>query len=50
MLPELIGAGPAQSWLMTNQRHHAEALERLALVQAIDADPEGPVAHPLGRS
>lgn len=40
MLPELIGAGPAQSWLMTNQRHHAEALERLALVQAIDADPE----------
>ena len=40
LLPELIGAGPAQSWLMANHRYGAMELRRLGLVQAIDADPE----------
>jgi len=40
LLPELIGAGPAQSWLLANHRHEAAELQRLGLVQAIDADPE----------
>ncbi|WP_084299581.1 enoyl-CoA hydratase/isomerase family protein [Leisingera caerulea] len=40
LLPELIGARPAQSWLMANCRRDAAELQRLGLVQAVDADPE----------
>ncbi|MBY6068522.1 enoyl-CoA hydratase/isomerase family protein [Leisingera aquaemixtae] len=40
LLPELTGAGPAQSWLMANHRFGALELQRLELVQAVDADPE----------
>ena len=36
----LIGAGPAQSWLMANHRHEAAELQRVGLAQAIDEDPE----------
>ncbi|MEW2912656.1 enoyl-CoA hydratase/isomerase family protein [Leisingera sp. JC11] len=44
LLPELIGAGPAQSWLMANHRHEAAELQQLGLVQAVDADPEARAA------
>lgn len=44
LLPELIGAGPAQSWLMANHRHDAAQLQRLGLVQVVDADPEARAA------
>lgn len=40
LLPELIGAGQAQGWLMANHRRGAADLQRLGLVQAVDADPE----------
>lgn len=39
-LPELIGAGAAQSWLMANHRHGGEALMQLGLVQSVDEAPE----------
>lgn len=48
LLPELIGAGPAQGWLMANCRHGAGELQRLGLVQAVDADPEARAAELLG--
>lgn len=40
LLPELIGAAPAQGWLLANTRHGAAELMRLGLVQAVDDDPE----------
>jgi 2-(1,2-epoxy-1,2-dihydrophenyl)acetyl-CoA isomerase len=40
LLPELIGAAPAQGWLLANTRHGAAELMRLGLVQAIDDEPE----------
>lgn len=40
LLPDLIGAAQARSWLMANHRHAAPDLLRLGLIQAIDADPE----------
>ncbi|MCG7493270.1 enoyl-CoA hydratase/isomerase family protein [Thalassobius sp. Cn5-15] len=36
VLPELIGAGPAQGWLHANLRHEADQLLALGLVQAVD--------------
>ncbi|WP_422047935.1 enoyl-CoA hydratase/isomerase family protein [Shimia sp.] len=40
LLPELIGVGPAQSWLMANHRQGVTELMRLGLVQAVDDTPE----------
>ncbi|MES0864306.1 enoyl-CoA hydratase/isomerase family protein [Ruegeria sp. SCPT10] len=48
LLPELIGTGHAQSWLMTNARHGADRLETMGLVQAVDADPEMRALAELG--
>ncbi|NDW53884.1 enoyl-CoA hydratase/isomerase family protein [Aliiroseovarius sp. PrR006] len=39
-LPELIGVGPVQGWLLANHRHATDALAQLGLVHAVDADPE----------
>lgn len=36
LLPDLIGAGPAQGWLHANLRHDADQLLALGLVQAVD--------------
>jgi len=40
VLPERIGVGPAQGWLLANQRHEATDLQRIGLVQAVDETPE----------
>jgi len=40
LLPELVGAGLARSWVMANRRNEAVELERIGLVDAIDAEPE----------
>lgn len=40
LLPELVGAGLARSWVMSNRRQQAPDLERLGLVDAVDPEPE----------
>ncbi|MCT4610358.1 MAG: enoyl-CoA hydratase/isomerase family protein [Pelagimonas sp.] len=47
-LPELIGAGAAQGWLLANHRFDAEDLLRLGLVQSITEDPRDAALALLG--
>ena len=40
VLPERIGAGAAQAWLMSDRREDAQGLLRLGLAQRVAEDPE----------